>query len=112
MPRKPSPKNVRNTCTVCGRVFFSSAPAAYCTDKSTCRVKHNQEKKRQEFIAKKLTMDMDSYRLYIGFVERFPTLKPNIDAIIMRGDIAVAMESINLAWQSVMSYQEELKVQP
>ena len=111
MPRKPSPKNVRNTCSVCGRVFFSSAPAAYCTDKSTCRVKHNQEKKRQEFIAKKLTMDFDSYEIYAGFVNRFPALKPKIDEIIMKGDIDTAMKSIALAWQSVMTYQEELKVQ-
>jgi len=112
MPRKPSPKNVRNVCSVCGRVFFSNAPAAYCTDKSTCRVKHNQEKKRQEFIAKKLTMDFDAYGVYAGFVQRFPALKPQIDEIIMKGDIDTAMKSIALAWGAVMEFEQELKVQP
>lgn len=112
MPRKPSPKNVRNICTVCGKVFFSNAPALFCTDKSTCRVKHNQEKKRQEFIAKKLTMDFDSYGIYAGFLERFPTLKPQIDEIIMKGDIDTAMKAISLAWSTVMSYQEQIEVIP
>lgn len=81
MTKRVSNKLISNTCSFCGKTFYSAQKAQFCIDKSTCRVKAKQQKDKSTKAAKQLMMDFEAYELYKGFVERYPTLKSATDEI-------------------------------
>lgn len=86
--RKQKNKSVRCVCEVCGKVFYSAEPATVCTDKSTCRVKKSQAKKAAEKLAQAFTTDMFAYNNYMQLVQRYPSIKERLDAVIFASNNA------------------------
>jgi hypothetical protein len=109
MPKKKRQlnKSIRCKCSVCGAEFFATRPSDVCVDKSTCRVKKHQAALKVENLAKALMLDFDSFGVYNGFVDRFPTLKEQVNASIEAHGIPATMEAISLAWQTAGIIDEQ-----
>ena len=101
MAKKASNRSVKNICKECGETFYSAQIADFCTHKSTCRVKHHQRKAQAAKVAKTFMMDMDGYRLYIAFVERYPDLKEKCDILIFELGAKHATMALNLMWDAL-----------
>lgn len=101
MARKKGSRVIKNVCVICGKEFYSASKADFCVDKSTCRVKHNHAKKQAEKVAKAFMMDIDTYQVYLAFVERFPHLKEKCDVMIFDIGAQKASLVMSLMWDAV-----------
>jgi len=64
------------TCKVCGKHFMSKRnKAEFCQDNSTCRVKWRRQQKRAQAEADKMTLDMETYRMYNDIITKYPALE-------------------------------------
>lgn len=98
MARKKSRGNVRNVCSVCGREFWSSAKAEFCTDESTCRVKYHNAQMKAERISQALMVDMETFALYVAIVGEHPDHKTAIDTLLMKHGSEVHKDYITLLY--------------
>lgn len=81
MTKRVSSRLISNTCSFCGKTFYSAQKAQFCIDKSTCRVKAKQLKDKSQKAAKQLMMDFEAYEVYKAFVETYPSLKEQTDHV-------------------------------
>jgi len=94
-------KQIACTCEVCGKTFYASRKSTVCVDKSTCRVIKHQRKVEQTKIAKSFMLDMDTYQAYLKLMERYPTLKEKVDAMIFDMGNEKAAMVIGLIWETM-----------
>lgn len=97
MAKKKGSQLIANTCSFCGKTFYSAQKADYCTDKSTCRVKAKQAKDKSTKAAKSLMMDFEAYAIYKTFVEDLPMHKDDIDKIFFDYGKDAMVQTIKIA---------------
>jgi hypothetical protein len=97
MAKRATKKLIANTCEICGKKFFSSKQAKFCVDNSTCRVKHHQREKQAKRVSESLTMHMEAFTIYQGFVTRFPETKIDLDRLFFDNGIDALMSAIKIS---------------
>lgn len=95
MPRR-SRKLIANTCLMCGKTFYSTKQADYCTENSTCRVKAYHARQKAYAVTRSLMMDMDLYALWMSVLEKRPTVVPHMQEFMANHDMKAVKDLVQI----------------